>query len=248
MGDYSEYIDAYFNQTLSQDEAEKFEQLLVSDKNFAEEVAFYVSAKQVLKEQLVEEKKEWFRELIRSENALTIEPDRKKVTRVWIYRSMAAAAILIVLISSWYLFSSKPLPVQQRAETYIQHDLNILPVTMSSKVDSLQQGLKLYNEAKLNASSQIFESIIKHDSSNYSAKKYLGIVYLRLAEYDKAFACFQQLEIYPLYSNPATFYQALTLMKRNQSGDKPKARLLLQKVVEHDLEGKQTAMQWLKKW
>jgi len=248
MTDHSEYIDAYFNHTLSLDEAEKFEQLLVGDKNFAQQVAFYISAKQVLKEQLVTEKKIWFKDLIDSDDALTIKSDRENVRRVWIYRSMAAAAIIILLISSWYLFSSRALPVQETAENYIQHDLKTLPVTMGIMIDSMQQGLNLYNNDKLIASSHIFKSILKGDSGNYSAKKYLGIVYLRLAEYDKALAYFQQLETYPLYSNPATFYQALTLMKRNQSGDKPKARLLLQKVVEHNLEGKQTAMQWLKKW
>ena len=76
----------------------------------------------------------------------------------------------------------------------------------------------------------------------------MGIVYLRLANYDKAFLYFQQLENYPLYSNPAIFYQALTLMKRNGPGDKQNAKQLLQQVVKDNLEGKAVAQQWLKNW
>jgi tetratricopeptide (TPR) repeat protein len=248
MTDYSEFIDGYFNKTLSTDEAGRFEQMLSQDESFAQEVAFYISAKQVLKEQLVIEKKERFKELLNESGSSTITTDGAPVRKLWIYRSVAAAAVIILLIASWYLFYSKPLPVQQIADNYIKQDLSNLPVTMGTTMDSLQQGLKLYNEGNLNSSLKIFESIIMRDTSNYSAIKYLGIIYLRLADYKKALAYFQQLANYPLYSNPALFYQALTLMKRNLSGDKPKARLLLQNVVDNNLEGKQTAMQWLNKW
>ena len=93
-----------------------------------------------------------------------------------------------------------------------------------------------------------FENIIQKDTGNYLIKNYLGIVYLRLGNYDKALRYFQQLENYSsLSSNPGVFNQALTLMKRNQPGDKQKAKLLLQQVVDHDLYGKKAARQWLKR-
>jgi len=248
MIDYSDYIDRYFNKTLSKDEVGKFEQMLVDDRNFAEQVAFYISTTQVLKKQLIIEKKERFKELLDQQNAVVaMNPDRVPVRKLWIYRSIAAAAIIIILISSWYLFYSRPLPVQQTADNYIQQHLTNLSVTMSPRLDSIQQGLKFYNDGNLNQSLKIFESIVIRDTGNYSAKKYIGIVYLRLANYDKALLYFQQLENYPLYSNPALFYQALTLMKRNKSGDKPKAKQLLQRVIDNDLEGKEPALQWLKK-
>jgi hypothetical protein len=41
--------------------------------------------------------------------------------------------------------------------------------------------------------------------------------------------------------------QAVTLMERNQPGDTAKAKILLQKVVANDLEGKEFAQEWLKK-
>jgi tetratricopeptide (TPR) repeat protein len=243
-----EYIDAYFNQTLNNQEAERFEQMLLSDKAFAEEVAFYLSAKQVLNEQNEKGKKDWFKELLANENSLSEPPSYERSQKTWLYRAVAAAAIIVLLVSSWYLFVLKSSSVQQRAETYIQKNLATLPVTMGANSDSVQQGLKLYNLGQFESSQKWFELILQNDTSNYSAKKYLGIVYLRLADYDKALLYFQQLENYSLYSNPAIFYQALALMKRNLPGDKAKARRLLQQVVDDDLEGKSSAQQFLKYW
>ena len=121
---------------------------------------------------------------------------------------------------------------------------------MGTETDSIQDGLRLYNENKLDSSLKLFESIIQRDTTDISAKRYAGIVYLRLGNYDKALEYFQELEKYTsLYTNPATFYHALTLMKRNQPGDKQQARQLLQQVVELHLENEEIAQQWLlKKW
>jgi len=248
MPGYFEYIDAYFNQTLSHQEVERFEQKLTEDKAFAEDVAFYLSAKQVVIEQREKEKKDWFKQLLPGQDSIIETQKNARLKTLWIYRSLAAAAIFVVLAVSWYLFYSKPMRVQEQAQLYIQQNLTTLPVTMGTNLDSVQQGLKLYNEGQLEASKKMFELTVQNDTSNYSAKKYLGIVYLRLANYDKALLYFRFLENYSLYSNPAIFYQALTLMKRNQSGDKEKAKQLLQQVVEGNLEGKTVAQRWLKNW
>ena len=49
MENYLEYIDAYFQRTLDPEEIKRFEQKITEDKEFADEVAFYLSAKQSLK-------------------------------------------------------------------------------------------------------------------------------------------------------------------------------------------------------
>ena len=48
------------------------------------------------------------------------------------------------------------------------------------------------------------------------------------------------------FDNPGEFYQALTLMKRNLPGDKQKAKILLQEVVNKNLTDNETAQDWLK--
>jgi tetratricopeptide (TPR) repeat protein len=134
------------------------------------------------------------------------------------------------------------------AQKYIDEKFKTLPVKMSTEKDSIQDGLRLYNEGKYGASLKQFESILQRDTGNYSIKNFLGIIYLRLDNYDKALQYFKQFENDALYSNPSQFNQALTLLKRNLPGDKQKARELLQQVRDNDLYGKEFAEKWLDKW
>jgi tetratricopeptide (TPR) repeat protein len=249
MENYLQYIDAYFNDELGAEEARQFEQRIINDMSFAEEVAFYLSAKKTVREELIKEKKEWFRQLAAENHALSGGRKSGLVKKMLVYRIAAAAGFVGIIFLSWYLFLQKPTSPNQMADKYINSNFETLSVTMSTKKDSMQDGLSLYNKKQYNSALQQFETIIQRDTANYSAKRFAGIVYLRLGNYDKALAYFQQLEKYSLYSNPAVFYQALTLLKRNQPGDKQKARQLLQQVTSQHLSGEETAQQWLdRRW
>jgi len=249
MENNPEYIDAYFNDELAPEDARQFEQKIIEDRNFAEEVAFYLSVKQALKEEMIREKKKWFRQLADQNAPQPKDHEAGHLRKIWLYRVAAAAAIIGVIFFAGYVFLAKPDSPLQMADKYIGVELQTLPVTMGIEKDSIQDGLSLYNENKLDPSLKLFENIIGRDSSNISAKKYAGIVYLRLGNYDKALTYFQQLEKMTLPSNPATFYHALTLMKRNQPGDKQQARQLLQRIIDNDLAVKEIARQWLaEKW
>jgi len=119
---------------------------------------------------------------------------------------------------------------------------------MSSVQDSLQKAIALYNQGQLPEALTQFQQLLQQDSARAQARIYSGIVCLRLQQYDKALDYFRQLEAdTTLYSNPALFYQSLTLMKRNHSGDSQKARQLLQLVVDRDLDKKEDAQQLLLK-
>jgi hypothetical protein len=50
-----------------------------------------------------------------------------------------------------------------------------------------------------------FENPALHDTGFSEAKKYAGIVSLRLAQYDKAINYFSQIENALLYANPGKF-------------------------------------------
>jgi len=247
MENYLEYIDAYFNNELKPEEARQFEQRITEHKGFADEVAFYLSTRQVLREEVIAEKKEWFRELAKHNSSSSKLRSISPVRKLWAYA--AAAAVITCIFLGGYILFVKPPSSAQMAKQYLEKNLQNLPVKMGTEKDSLQDGLRLYNKNELDSSLKLFESIVQKDTANISAKEYAGIVYLRLGDYDKALAYFQQLEKYSLASNPAIFYQALTLLKRNHPGDKQKARQLLQQVVEQHLKYEEIAQQWLdKKW
>jgi len=239
-----EYIEDYFEKKLSIEQSSRFEQQLKEDAAFASEVAFYLSTKQMLKKELDDDKKIRFREIYNNTKAGKI--DQKPVINLWRYA--AAAAVIAGIV--WSVFTwVKPVSTEQLASSYIQDNLQTLAVTMSSREDSLQAALRLYNEAKYGESLNQFESIIQSDTSNFTAIEYAGISALQLKQYDKALHWFVLLENRTgLFSNPGKFYHALTLMKRNEAGDKDKSYQLLNEVVTNELAGKEEAEKWLSKW
>ncbi len=238
----ADYIESYFNNVLPAAEKDQFEQKIITDLAFAEEVAFYFSAWQTAKNELAEEKKKRFAEIYNQNSSI-----QKPAVTIKLWKYAAAAAVVAGIIFGSYLYT-KPVSPRQLAEEYMQQHLQSLSITMSSGGNSIQDGLNLYNEGKLQQALEQFEKIISADTSSFVAKKYAGIVSLRMKKYDKALTYFTQLENYPsLYSNPAKLMKALTLMERNSVGDTEQAKALLHQVMENNLEGKEIAQEWLSK-
>ena len=242
-----EYIEAWFNAQLSPERKKEFEQRIVSDTVFAEETAFYLSTRKAAAAERMEEK-ERFREVYAryKQGIYTNKPKPALVRKLW--PLVAAAAVLAGIIFGWNVWLKQTSP-NELADKYVKEHFQTLSVTMGNKEDSLQKGLRLYNDGKIQESLKQFETMTLNDTTFIEAKKYAGIVSLRLGQYDKAIHYFTQLENYAqLYANPGKFYHALTLLKRNRPGDKETARQLLQQVVENDLDGKEDAGKLLEKW
>jgi tetratricopeptide (TPR) repeat protein len=242
MQENIQYIDDFFQGKLSKEEVSQFEDKIVQDRDFAESVAFYLSAKQTAKEQVNEEKKTRYKEIYTTSNGYHHpKVTQGKILRIVLTAAVAASVAAIVVIQ--LLTPSSP----QLAEKYIGKELNKISVTMGPE-NEIQIGLKLYNEGNYSASRSQFESIIRKDSSVYPAFEYAGLASLQLSDYEKALYYFKRLEQYPgLFSNRGVFLHALTLLKRNQKGDVDEAESLLKRVVAENLEGKETAEKWLKK-
>jgi predicted Zn-dependent protease len=239
------YIDDYFKSTEPAVDSGEFEQKLLDDTSFAEEVAFYLTTQRLLQEKARNEKIERFKELY-EQQPVSSSPLRvvRPINRIWRY--VAAAAVLVGLIFTINLLL--PVSKQQMADRYIQQELLDLDVSMNSTIDSVQAMRDLYNQGKLSESLAMSEAIINNNGGNLKALEYAGVINLRLQKYDEALRWFKQLSEQKAYSNKGVFYQAVTLMKRNQPGDLPLAKTLLDEVVKKDLDGKAFAEKWLEKW
>lgn len=255
--DNSELIEGFFNGGQDSEQVRAFETRISSDPGFAEEVAFYLSVHTMAREVRQSEKKQQFRELyIKSQpakittlristRATPSQPFRTPVRKLSYY--IAAAAVVAGITFSIYNYVQPGSPQQLAAKYEVEH-LKMLGVTMGGGVDSLQKGLNLYNDNKTGQALAIFEQLCQKDSTDSKARENAGLAALRLKDYDKAMSYFKKLETYSLFSNPALFYQAVTLMDRNQAGDVDSAKKLLQQVVQKDLEGKEKAQEWLGEW
>jgi len=250
MENILENIDAYFSETLSAEERKDFERKVVEDKNFAEQVAFYLSAREAAKEEVALQKKEWFRQLLKENPATGKVKHLVPVRRIGIYRLAAAASVIGLLFLGWYLFfnEAKGNP-EKMASEYFDKELKNFSVGMGKieQQDSIKRGENLYNDGKLVEAAQYFETMIQRNGSDDEAIKDAGITQLALGNYESALSYFKKLEKFQLVSNPGLFYQAVTLMKRNQPNDIELAKQLLNQVRDRKLEGSEIAEQWLKK-
>lgn len=238
-----EYIEDYFNSQPTEAEKQQFAQRITNDISFAEKVAFYISANGAIKEQLEQEKKQQFREIYQQRKVLQVI--KSPVRKIWRYLA-AACVVAAVMLVTWFITGDKNSPAQL-ADQYIEQQFKTLSVTMGTQ-DSLQNGLNLFNSGKLKEAQQLFEAFLKNNPTNSTAKKYAGVASLRLSDYGKALSYFSLLASdTSLYSNSGKFLEALTLLKRNKTGDQASAKILLEQVIATDLEGKEKAMEWVKK-
>jgi len=242
--DTLEYIEDYFKGRLSEEQKAEFDQRIRTDPDFSAQTAFYISTMEVLTEEVAAEKKTRFRTLY--EESKTRSIGHAPVRRIWPW--LAAASVLVLVAGIWWISTRSPGP-EKLADDYIRQELTTLPVNMSSVQDSLQKAISLYNKEQFPEALQQFQQIRQKDPGAIRAGIYAGIVYLRLKEYDKALNYFQQLATdTTLNSNPALFYESLTLMKLHRPGDDLIARQLLQEVVDRNLAKKEDALQLLKNW
>ncbi len=234
-------IDAYFGKEPSAEETRQFEKRVQDDPVFADEVAYYLSAYQALKEAAAEEKKRRFGELYRQ--APVPAKIRRINRRTWA-AALVAASLIAAIAVCWSLFLSPPTG-PKLADRYIRENLDKMSVRMGT-ADSMQSALMLYNDRKYPEALRQLENIIRSDSSNFTARIDAGIVSLRMGDCDKALSFFSQLEARTdPHVNPALFYEALTLLKRNQTGDPALAKQFLTRIVQQELDKKKDALQLL---
>ena len=230
-----EQIEKYLNNELSLSERQVFENQLSTDSTLAKEFAFYVNSHSASKQLANEKRKEQFEHLRTEISSRSI---RKIKPLIWV--SGLAASVILALGFWWFSQTATP-NAEILADAYIQEHFENLPVKMDGNSDSLQMGLRLFNEKKLNDAQKIFEDILQRKNNDSEATKYAGITALKLQQYDKAIQYFQALaQLTNLYSNPGKFYEALALMKKN-STDRNKAKEILNEVIINNLEGNEEA-------
>lgn len=232
------FIDNYFERRLSAQETTDFEQKILADQDFANEVVFYCGTLELVKEKVNQEKIERFRRIYKEKAPV------RSLRKWWPYAAAAAAVAGIVFLAVVNLKSSS---IQELADRYIAERISLVSVEMSSGNDSLQVARQWYNEGRLAETGRLLERLLQADPQNDGAVLLAGFVSLRLNDYDNAIVHFTALERMPLYANPGKFYHALTLIKRDLDEDRAQAKILFQQVVNENLEGKEYAADWLKR-
>ena len=158
-----------------------------------------------------------------------------------------AAACLVLVMAGYFLFYQQT--PERIAANFIQETYSQLSQNMDASKDSIQLGISAYNDKNYVRALALFNGVRKKDSTNSDAKKYAGLAYLQLKDYDNALERFKELSgMKGLYSNSGDILQATTLLQRNAAGDKNAAKNLLHRVVQQKKEGQETAKKALEKF
>lgn len=242
-----ETIENYVTGQLSTDERARFEAALRTDPALADALTFYMLSKHVAREEA---------HAIRKAELDALRQKTVPTQPFWSapMRWVAAASIVILLGLGWNFFQSangpanSELAVAQLTDAYVAQHFTNLSTDMdgassgSKALDSLKQGIDLYNKGKLTEADGIFQDVLKRQPDLESALTYAGITSLRRGNYDQAITLFRRLsQRTDLVSNSGTFYEALALLKRGQPADMKQAEILLKEVIEKGLAGKKEA-------
>jgi hypothetical protein len=207
---HEELIDNYFENNLSEAELVTFNELLISDSNFAKDVEFrknlqaaaHLAERAVLKDKLKQ-----------------FEPAKGKVVSMNKRGVWFAAAVFVLVIAStiWILFQ-KPDAQQLYALYYEPYPNIVAPVTRSeANADStIQYAFLMYEAGKYENAALIFQKIYGNAKAPF-ALVYFGICKLQIEQTTTAITALKEAIVTNNdYTVIAKWYLAMAYLKNDE--------------------------------
>lgn len=254
MNNKVELIENYLSGNLPPEESALFEKELLADEELKTLFNMYRTIENdMANAEQYKEQEQALKHTLQSLNAKYFKAEAPVVQmhkkHNFFRAAMAAAAGLVLILVAYFTFFQSSGNPTKLADKYVKDELTHLSLTMDGVQDSLQVGMAAYNDKDYQKALQIFDGLYKSHPDDSYVLKYKGLAYLLTKNYDKALSSFDELAAKKhLFSNDGLFLKAVTLLERNQAGDKDAAKLLLEQVVNEKTEGNAKAEEWLKKW
>lgn len=233
--DKQNLILQYFEQTLSNEDLQLFNDLIKTDKAFVDEVAFQQQLKAAIHLQKRQEIKQQLQQLDSFSNTKTL-------FRKWFY---IAATFILIIGSGVWLFFQKP-DVKQLFATYYQPYPNtILPIVRgNNNTQNTFDAFRVYDNQDYEKASILFDKLFEKEQKEY-ALFYKAICLLQI---NKTTEAVDILKNFKFTSNEfiimSKWYLAMAYLKLN---DKTAAIPLVKFVSENDNPFQNAATNLLKK-
>lgn len=249
-------FDEYLHGRMSREEKSAFEAELSSNEEMGSAFLIYSTIEMMGRDGSDRDKERELKRSLETLNAKYFKFETQESTKTvsifskkYVKASMAIAAGLLVLMIALTVLYQPEQNINSLAEQYVETHFSQLSQTMDPTPDSLQLGIVAYNQGDYARALQLFQEVQARQPENAEIIQNIGLVYLRTGDFEEAVSQFEQLAAMEnLYSNSGKFLKAVTLMQRNELGDKQEAKSLLEQVVREDETGREQAEEWLKQF
>ncbi|HMR18939.1 MAG TPA: hypothetical protein PKA53_06545, partial [Sphingobacterium sp.] len=208
--------------TLSEAEQQLFDQLLLDDMAFAEEITFRKAVQQVIRQE----------ERAKIKDQLRSFEQEKKVSshpanlRKWL--SVAAAILLIGMVSLWW-YSSRYSAAGLYEEYYETFPNIVQPLVRGNKtVERRSQAFEAYDKGEYRKAAQLFA-----EATDINNQFYHALSEMELGEHKKASAIFEGMDVSNTDLKPfILWYKALNLVKLDRKKEAKEILSELEKDVD----------------
>lgn len=226
MSDSNHLIEKYFDRSLSQTESKQFQQLLESDKNFAEQFALEkdVQAALILNQQIqTKSQLQKFEEEISDKKS---KPFRRK----FIIRTAAASVLLMLFIWSTFLIDRPQTSHEDLFASYYEPYRNVIaPVERSDAANMQNKAFEFYENGMYEEALQALNELYVVEA-NPDVLFYKAMTLLSLEKYQQAIPILEDLISSDAeLKNHAPWYLALAYL---ESGAIAKSKNLLELIGE----------------
>ena len=216
MNPYFEWLDAYMDGSLSDEDRLAFEKAMASDEKLKHAVDNYELLKKI-SASLIEEET---RETLAAFSAELHKPAPvKKLNRWW----MVAAAVLFVGLTSYWLISIANMGSDSEK---IMADLYLKPPIAAHRGENadssqLAKAIDLFDRNHLEEATPLFLQTAANDSLQNISNRYLAHIYLRTNRLQEADSLFATIENNPSFQQEAIYHRMVIALLLH---DKEKAK------------------------
>ena len=221
-----EQIHRYLFDDMTADERSTFEQAMTNDTALAEEVELHRALSQTNfreDEDAARFKKTLQKIHAAEEDTSKVVSINKKKQPIIKYLMATAAAIALLILGYNFLGTPKD---QDLYAAYVKHEP--MSIARSAEDVSLQNIQQAFNEKNYRSAYQLSEAYLQTGTLSIEVLLAKGIAALELGKYEQALKTFERLEKQNLKYNKATWYKAMTYLKKD---DRTTCKKVLQEIV-----------------
>lgn len=214
-----ELIEKYFEHNLTEEEKLLFNKLLVEDSDFKKEFEFYSELKNAV---VVSERQKIKKEIQQFENS-----DDTPIFNL--KRYLPYAAILLVMLSLWFIFFSNNSNNTDLYNSYFEAYPNTEVSNTRSDINDksvIEEAFIAYDLEEYAKANELFNLAIKISTSDY-IQFYKAISLMELEQHKEALNLFESVNWSEAYKEKSMWFKSLCYVKLNQVKEAKKELTLL---------------------